>query len=116
MAYSVTKAAQIHLMKCMASTQGPKIRINAVLPGLLLTEWGLKYSEERQKYLKETAALKHEVSRIHLAVVKLTRPDIFGRLCRSIYITGQEHLHDGTSCVLRRWTLHQVIDKAVKNR
>ena len=26
-------------MKCLASTQGPKIRVNAVLPGLLLTEW-----------------------------------------------------------------------------
>ncbi|CAG8975762.1 hypothetical protein HYALB_00009281 [Hymenoscyphus albidus] len=39
MPYSVTKAAQIHLMKCLAFTQGPKIRVNAVLPGLLLTEW-----------------------------------------------------------------------------
>jgi len=39
MAYSVTKAAQLHLMKCLASTQGPKARVNAVLPGLLLTEW-----------------------------------------------------------------------------
>ena len=29
----------LHLMKCLASTQGPKIRINAILPGLLLTEW-----------------------------------------------------------------------------
>ncbi len=37
--YSVTKAAQLHLMKCLATTQGPKIRVNAVLPGLLLTEW-----------------------------------------------------------------------------
>lgn len=26
-------------MKCLASTQGPKIRVNAVLPGLLLSEW-----------------------------------------------------------------------------
>ena len=26
-------------MKCLASTQGPKIRVNAILPGLLLTEW-----------------------------------------------------------------------------
>ena len=26
-------------MKCMASTQGPKVRVNAVLPGLLLTDW-----------------------------------------------------------------------------
>jgi len=39
MAYSVTKCAQLHLMRCLAQTQGPKIRINAVLPGLLLTEW-----------------------------------------------------------------------------
>jgi NAD(P)-dependent dehydrogenase (short-subunit alcohol dehydrogenase family) len=37
--YAVTKAAQLHLMRCMASTQGPKVRINAVLPGLLKTEW-----------------------------------------------------------------------------
>ena len=62
MAYSVTKAAGLHLMKCIATTQGPKTRINAVLPGLLLTEWGLKYSEERQKALKDAAPLKHEVS------------------------------------------------------
>lgn len=26
-------------MKCLAATQGPKVRVNAVLPGLLLTEW-----------------------------------------------------------------------------
>jgi NAD(P)-dependent dehydrogenase (short-subunit alcohol dehydrogenase family) len=39
MPYSVTKAAQLHLMRCLAGTQGPKIRVNAVLPGLLLTEW-----------------------------------------------------------------------------
>ena len=39
MPYSVTKAAQLHLMKCLAKTQGPKIRVNAILPGLLLTEW-----------------------------------------------------------------------------
>ena len=57
MAYSVTKAAGplfvqvlshgiaentstgLHLVKCLASTQGPKVRVNAILPGLLLTEW-----------------------------------------------------------------------------
>jgi NAD(P)-dependent dehydrogenase (short-subunit alcohol dehydrogenase family) len=39
MAYSVTKAAALHLMKHLAFTQGPKIRVNAVLPGLLLTDW-----------------------------------------------------------------------------
>lgn len=39
MPYSVTKAAQLHLMRCLASTQGPAVRINAVLPGWLDTEW-----------------------------------------------------------------------------
>lgn len=60
MAYSVTKSAGLHLMKCLAATQGPKIRINAILPGLLLTEWGLRYPEETQKAIKERAALKQE--------------------------------------------------------
>jgi NAD(P)-dependent dehydrogenase (short-subunit alcohol dehydrogenase family) len=60
MAYSVTKAAGLHLMRCLAVTQGPKIRVNAVLPGLLLTEWGLKYPQEAQQAIKERAALKHE--------------------------------------------------------
>lgn len=62
MAYSVTKAAQVHLMKCMAQTQGKMVRINAVLPGLLLTDWGNLYGEERLTALKERAALKKEVS------------------------------------------------------
>lgn len=26
-------------MKCLAQTQGDKVRVNSVLPGLLLTEW-----------------------------------------------------------------------------
>lgn len=62
MAYSVTKAAQLHLVKCVAKTQGAKVRCNAVLPGLLLTEWGLEYGDERIKALKEAAVLQKEVS------------------------------------------------------
>lgn len=62
MGYSVTKAAGLHLMKCIAATQGSKVRMNAVLPGLLLTEWGLRYSEDRIKEMKDKAVLKTEVS------------------------------------------------------
>ncbi|KAI8934399.1 hypothetical protein NX059_009135 [Plenodomus lindquistii] len=60
MPYSITKAAQLHLVKCLAVSVGPKIRVNTVLPGLLLTEWGNKYSDERLKQLKDAAVLKHE--------------------------------------------------------
>jgi NAD(P)-dependent dehydrogenase (short-subunit alcohol dehydrogenase family) len=61
MPYSVTKAAQLHLMRCLASTQGPKVRVNAVLPGLLLTEWGQLYGEEMVRRLEERAWLKRVV-------------------------------------------------------
>lgn len=35
--YSVTKAAQIHLVKCLARITSPKIRVNSVSPGILMT-------------------------------------------------------------------------------
>lgn len=65
MAYSVTKAAQLHLVKCLAQTQAPKVRVNAVLPGLLLTDWGNQFGEERIQKLKDAAALKKEVRGIN---------------------------------------------------
>lgn len=37
LAYSVTKAAQLHLAKGLAMISAPKIRVNSVSPGLLLT-------------------------------------------------------------------------------
>ena len=45
-------------MKNLANTQGPHARINSVLPGLLLTEWGLKYSQEAIEGMKQASALK----------------------------------------------------------
>jgi len=60
MPYSVTKAAGIHLMKCLAATQGAKLRINSILPGLLLTDWGNLYGPERIAMLQDRAVLKQE--------------------------------------------------------
>ncbi|MCJ1323659.1 hypothetical protein MMC10_000320 [Thelotrema lepadinum] len=85
MAYSVTKAAGIlpfpsgphpscvhalklilvaglHLVQCLAQTQGPKVRVNAVCPGIMLTDWGMQFSEEKLKGFIEGSALKREVS------------------------------------------------------
>ena len=56
--YSVTKAAQIHLMKGLALICGPKIRCNAVSPGLMLTEWGQRFSEDKIKANAEKGMLK----------------------------------------------------------
>ncbi|OKO93933.1 Granaticin polyketide synthase putative ketoacyl reductase 2 [Penicillium subrubescens] len=57
--YAVTKSASIHLMKCLAQSQGPKVRVNAVCPGLLLTEWGKRFSPEQIKGWEDRTALGH---------------------------------------------------------
>lgn len=58
LAYSVTKAAQIHLVKALASMAAPKIRVNSVSPGLLLTEWGDRFSDEAKEGHKQKTKLK----------------------------------------------------------
>ncbi|KEZ43958.1 putative short chain protein [Scedosporium apiospermum] len=47
LSYAVTKAALIHLVKSLATISAPSIRVNCVSPGILLTEWGLSFPEER---------------------------------------------------------------------
>lgn len=59
MPYSFTKASAIHLGKCLAKTFGPQSRVNVVAPGLLLTEWGLKFGPERIKHVENLLPLKH---------------------------------------------------------
>ncbi|KAJ4294601.1 hypothetical protein N0V90_008292 [Kalmusia sp. IMI 367209] len=81
MPYAVTKAAQLQLIKCLGATQGPKIRVNTVLPGLLLTEWGKKYSDEKIQWAKDAAALKHETDLQDCA-------DAFIMLAKNTSITG----------------------------
>lgn len=56
--YAVTKSAQIHLAKSLAVICSPKIRVNSVSPGLLLTEWGLKFGPERIEKVTEGTKLK----------------------------------------------------------
>ncbi|KAF7174194.1 hypothetical protein CNMCM5623_006681 [Aspergillus felis] len=56
--YAVTKAALIHLVKSLAVIAAPKIRVNSVSPGVLLTDWGLQFPEEKLNAVKEKNLLK----------------------------------------------------------
>jgi NAD(P)-dependent dehydrogenase (short-subunit alcohol dehydrogenase family) len=56
--YSVTKAAEIHLTKGLATICGPKLRINSVSPGLMMTGWGQKFPEAKVKAATEKGVLK----------------------------------------------------------
>ncbi|KAI1844278.1 hypothetical protein JX265_007883 [Neoarthrinium moseri] len=57
-AYSVTKAAQIHMVRGLAIMAAPKIRVNSVSPGLLLTEWGNKFADEAKEAHRQKTKLK----------------------------------------------------------
>lgn len=54
----VTKSALIHLSKALAVIAAPNIRVNTLSPGLLMTEWGMKFPEEKRKAAQQASKLK----------------------------------------------------------
>ncbi|KAI9654544.1 MAG: hypothetical protein M1821_006634 [Bathelium mastoideum] len=82
MAYSVTRAATLHLMQCLAQTQGPKVRVNAVCPGFVSTERSETLGPERIKGFEEMATLKRLTTREEVA-------DAFVFLAKNPAMTGE---------------------------
>ncbi|MDR0578251.1 MAG: SDR family oxidoreductase [Candidatus Accumulibacter sp.] len=60
-AYSVSKAAGVHLTKCLAVALAPEINVNAVAPGLLLTRWHENTPAGQIAKINESAVLHKEV-------------------------------------------------------
>ncbi|KAI2472768.1 short chain dehydrogenase [Annulohypoxylon bovei var. microspora] len=81
LAYSVTKAAQIHMAKQLARMVGPRIRVNTVSPGLLLTEWAERFSDDQKEAHRLKTALERFVKVEDVAEQVLT-------LAKSSSITG----------------------------
>ncbi|CAK4031701.1 Granaticin polyketide synthase ketoacyl reductase 2 [Lecanosticta acicola] len=86
--YAVTKSAAIHLSKCLAVICSPKIRVNSVSPGLLLTEWGMKFPEEKREAAKNNTKLKR------LATVEDCATQVRA-LALNRSMTGQNIILDG---------------------
>ncbi|KAF6829166.1 short chain dehydrogenase [Colletotrichum musicola] len=58
LAYCVSKAAQIHMVKGLATMVGPSISVNSISPGLLLTDWSKRFSDEQKEEHKSQTRLK----------------------------------------------------------
>jgi 3-oxoacyl-[acyl-carrier protein] reductase len=82
MAYSVSKAAAIHLTKCLALALAPDIRVNSVAPGLVITRWWAHAAEERLKQMSESMPLKRSVTPEQVATTTI-------ELLKNDAITGQ---------------------------
>ncbi|KAL4726581.1 hypothetical protein ACLX1H_005468 [Fusarium chlamydosporum] len=57
-AYSVTKAAQIHLSKSLAMVMAPSIRVNTVSPGFMETNWIAGFPLSKIDEARERTLLK----------------------------------------------------------
>lgn len=60
--YAISKAAQIYLVKTLSKICAPHIRVNSVSPSLMLTDWGLQFSEEQQLAQAESSRLKRLIT------------------------------------------------------
>jgi NAD(P)-dependent dehydrogenase (short-subunit alcohol dehydrogenase family) len=91
-AYGASKAGVINATKSLAVEWAPKVRVNCISPGLIMTE-GASYlapTEEAQKAIASAIPLKRigEVSEIADVVTFLASP-------ASRYITGENIVVDG---------------------
>ncbi len=87
MAYAVSKAAAIHLTKCLAFALAPEIRVNAVAPAVVATRWWGHLSEEQLKQIHASFPLKHAIEPGSVATAAL-------ELIRNDAMTGQTLAQD----------------------
>ncbi len=80
--YSVSKAALVHLTRCLAMALAPDIRVNTVAPGFLQTRWSAHWSEEKIRNNAERALLQRHTGLEDTAAA-------FLMLAKNDSITGQ---------------------------
>jgi 3-oxoacyl-[acyl-carrier protein] reductase len=56
--YCVSKAALIHLTRCLAKALAPEVQVNSVAPGYLDTRWGRRFGEEGTRGFVVRSALQ----------------------------------------------------------
>ncbi len=85
--YATSKAAVVHMTKLLAKALGPKVRVNAVAPGLIETPWTQDWDFAKQ-IVSQQAPLKRPGTPEDVA-------EIVVGLINSKYLTGEVVLVDG---------------------
>jgi len=82
LAYSVSKAAMIHLTKGLALALAPDVRVNSIAPGFVNTRWHDNSSDERKQQIAQASPLKSNVNPDSIATAAL-------ECLRNDHMTGQ---------------------------
>ena len=89
--YSATKAALVNLTKELARALGPEVRVNAIAPGLVESNWECKFTDEQVAAEIENSALRRRGTPADYAEVMLF-------LCAgAAYVTGHTIVVSGGS-------------------
>ncbi|HBF82817.1 MAG TPA: short-chain dehydrogenase, partial [Streptomyces sp.] len=95
-AYAASKGALLSLCGQLAVEYGPEVRVNAVLPGPILTAaWDRVSEEDRDKSVTETAAQRFGTPQEAAAAIAFLAAD------EASYITGSSLLVDGGWSVVK---------------
>lgn len=92
--YNVTKAAELHLTRHLAAELAPAVRVNAILPGIIKTDFSRQLWETREELFAERVPMK-----------RLGTPDdiadaaLFLVSDAASWITGQTLVVDGGALV-----------------
>ena len=89
LAYGATKAGVVSLTQNLARALGPEVRVNAIAPGAVDSEWMVNWSEEERRRSTENAVLKRRCTPEDLAEVIVFLG--FG----AAMVTGQTIVVDG---------------------
>lgn len=93
--YNVTKAALIHLTRQMAGEMGPKVRVNAIAPGLVKTYFAKVLWENAGEQVARRLPLKRIGEPIDIA-----KPALFLVSDMADWITGSVLVVDGGAMVI----------------
>lgn len=89
MAYAASKAGVVALTRHLARGLGPEIRVNAVAPGAVDSNWQIEWTEEQRRQSIERAPLKRRCTTDDIAEA------IMFLGCAAAMVTGQTLVVDG---------------------